>query len=94
VGMSRSLPVATAFGGMVAVWLGMRVFDASGGVGMALLVGGLIGLTATAVWQVLRAARPEGDTRPVETIFALCFVALAVGTGGMVAGSQAGIEWL
>lgn len=94
MGVRRTLSVVTAFGGVVAAWLGMRVFDASGWVGVTLLAAAVLGLVGTTVWQAFTAVRTEGETRPVEAVFALSFAALAVGTVGMILGSQAGIEWL
>ncbi len=92
--MKRPWLTWVLFGGLLAVFAGERVFEGVPLLRPALLLFGTAAALTAAGWRIAIWRSSEGESRPVEAVFALAGTGCVVALAGFVFGTDAGVHWL
>ena len=82
------------FGGLAAVFAGMRVFEGVPVAPWALGLGGAACVLAGMASQLVAWRRAENEAKAGEAVFALAYAGCALAMVGFLAGSDGGLDWL
>ena len=95
MGVRRLWTTWLLFGGLAAVFAGVRVFDGTPALRLPTILAGVAAVLAAAVLRVLAWRNaPTGGLRSTEAVFALSCLGCVLALAGFLPGTQDGIEWL